>query len=501
MIYSSLFQIHASPLSLDVLVAKLLQMKISLLIPPTSLEGSYGGLYRFSNPQPSIGLAYIGAVLEENGYDVKIIDAYVNQFTLEDIIEKVKNSDVLGISSLSSTASTTYKICEAVKERSTNIVIVHGNLHPTLFPEESLGERRGDYIVHHEGEITFLELCDYLSNSKKVDISQIEGISYLKGNKIVKNSPRPFIDNLDQLPFPAWHLYDLEKYNTDPRTQVVPHARERQILGTRGCPMKCTFCSSQSERSQGHKYRMRSPKNIVDEIKFFYEKQNVKVFGFMDLSFPLVKKHAIEFCRLLIDSGLNKKIKWLSELRVKPLDKELVLQMKKSGCARVCFGIESGNDEILKRIKKGFTRKDVLKAVELCKKENLEVDGMFMLGLPGEDLDKIEDTVQFAIDLDLRFAILNLFVPYPGCELYDELKAQDKIHFNDWSDLISYPTYVGGIPVYVPDDLTKEEIMAKQSEAMKRFYIRPKFIIRQLKDFKISHIPHYFSGLKSLLSR
>ena len=265
--------------------------------------------------------------------------------------------------------------------------------------------------------------------------------------------------------------------------------------------MECTFCSSRTGRSQGQKYRMRSPGNIVDEIKFFYQRDNVTVFNFMDLAFPLVKKHALEFCQLLISSGLNKSIRWVCELRVKPLDRELVSLMKKSGCARVCFGIESGNDETLKKIKKGFTRNDIIKAVELCKKEALEVDGMFMMGLPGEDFEKIDQTIQLAIDLDLRFAMFNLFVPYPGCDLYEELKVQDKLHFKDWSDFVSYPTYSGGEPVYVPQGLTKEKLMKKQAQAMKRFYFCPKFIIRQIKNFKMNHIGHYLSGLRALLSK
>lgn len=474
-------------------------MKVILLIPPTSLEVSYGGLYRFSNPQPSIGLAYIGALIESNGYEVKIVDAYVNQYSLQEILDKIENSDVLGISSLSSTADVTSKICAAVKDRFPDCVIVHGNIHPSLFPEECLGEKKGDYIVHNEGEITFLELCDFLSGRKNLEITHIKGLSFRRDNKIVTNTPRPFLDDLDLLPFPAWHLYDLKKYKTDPRTQVLPNANELQILGTRGCPMDCTFCSGSSKSSQGHRYRMRSPKNIVDEMRFYSENLKTKVFNFMDLSFPLVKKHAMEFCQLLIDSELNKNIRWVCELRVKPLDRELISLMKKSGCVRVCFGIESGNDFILKSIKKGFTRDDVLKAVHLCKEEGLEVDGMFMLGLPGESEKTLNDTVQFAIDLDLRFSIFNLFVPYPGCQLFDELNSMNKIHFSSLSDFISYPTYSGKDPVYVPDGLTKNDLMRVQSEAMRRFYLRPRFIWRQIKNFRLEHLAHYFSGLKEIL--
>jgi len=475
-------------------------MKISLLIPPTIFqENSYGTLKSLSNPQPSIGLAYIAAVLEREGYEVRVIDAYVSSYWLDEILEKLEGSDILGISVLSSCADAAYAVCREVRSRFPEMAIIHGNLHPSLFREEVLLNNYADYIVHHEGEITFLELCNYISGLSRIEEDEIRGVSYLKNGKVINNITRPFMEDLDSLPFPSWHLYDLSKYSTDPRTQVVPFAKELQLLATRGCPNECSFCSSRSEKSQGQKYRMRQPKNIIKEIQYFYEKLEVTVFNFMDLAFPLAKKHAMEFCQLLIDSGLNEKIKWVSELRVRPLDKELVSMLKKSGCARVCFGIESGNNEILKSIKKGFTRDDVFKAVNLCYEAGLEVDGMFMLGLPGETPDTLKDTIQFAIDLDVRFAIFNLFVPYPGCTLYEELKAQDKIHFNNWSDFISYPTYSDKQPVYVPDCLSKKELMQYQAKAMRQFYVRPKFIMRQLKGFRLRYLPHYLSGLKGLL--
>ncbi|MBI5625537.1 MAG: cobalamin B12-binding domain-containing protein [Elusimicrobia bacterium] len=475
-------------------------MKITLLIPPTSLKKSYGSLKKFSNPQPSIGLAYIASVLEANGYQVEILDAYVGQFSLQEIVERLRRSDVVGISSLSSTADTTYGICEALRKASPKTIIVHGNLHPSVFPDESLdGGRRGDYIVHGEGEETFLELCDHLSGRKKTDLSLIRGISRLRDGRVEKNPPRPFITALDALPYPAWHLFDLSKYSSDPRTQTGRGAKELQILGTRGCPMGCTFCSSRGIRSQGQKYRTRSPENIVAEVRAMHERFGATVFSFMDLAFPLVREHAAEFCGLMVESGLSERVRWVSEMRVKSLDAELVGLMKRAGCARVCFGIESGNDEVLARIGKNFKRSDVIRAVSLCREAGLEADGMFMMGLPGEDYARIDETVDLAVGLGLRFAIFNLFVPYPGCDLYDELKAGGEIRFNEWADFVSYPSHAGGEPVYVPKGMTKEGLMAKQREAMRRFYLRGGFVLQQLRQFRLEHVGHYLSGLKALL--
>jgi len=476
-------------------------MKVSLLIPPTSLEtDSYGKLQRFSYPMPSIGLAYIAAVLEANGYEARIVDAYATPCTIGEIVNQIEGVAVLGVSLLTTSACATYKLVREIRRRYPQIKIVYGNVHASLFPQECFDEGCADYIVHQEGELTFLELCDFISGRKKIAVEEIRGISYMADGVVKTNQLRPFIDDLDSLPYPAWHLYDLSRYANDPRTEVIPGVMEFQVLATRGCPMECTFCSSRTDKSLGNRYRMRKAEKIVEELQYMHDHYGARVFHFMDLSFPLIKQHAIDFCKAMVDSGLSGKIKWLTELRVKPLDEETVTWLQRSGCVRVYFGIESGDDEVLKKIKKGFTCDDVRRAVKLCHEAGLQVDGLFMLGLPADTAATMKRTVDLAVDLGVRFAIFNLFVPYPGCQLHDELSAQKKIHYRDWTDFISYPTYSEKVPVYVPDGLTKGELMRIQASAMKRFYLRPRFIWDQIVNFKMSHVPYYISGLKGVLT-
>jgi radical SAM superfamily enzyme YgiQ (UPF0313 family) len=245
---------------------------------------------------------------------------------------------------------------------------------------------------------------------------------------------------------------------------------------------------------------MRSPKRVVDEMVYMNERFGDEVFGFTDLAFPLVREHAVGFCNEIIKRGYAKKFKWFTECRVKPLDIELLTLMKKAGCSRVCFGIESGNDQILKALKKNFTVEDVKKAVLMAHKVGIVVDGMFMIGLPDETEENITQTIDFAVKLKLRYAIFNIFVPYPGCELYDILKAENKINYKNWSDFTSYPSYSGGTPVYVPDGLSKEKLMELQKKAMKRFYLRPGFILNEIANFKFNKIDHYIEGLKGVVS-
>lgn len=474
-------------------------MKVLLLIPPTNLTKSYGGLKKFSNPQPSIGIAYLAAVLRGNGYAVDVVDAYVNEYSLDDIMSEIAtcSPDLVGISVLTPSAEIVFQISKRIRELFPQVLIAMGNMHASLFAEEILFKEYADFVVHREGEITLFELVKALD--LKGNLEAVEGISFKRNGMIINTPLRSHIVDLDALPFPAWDLFPMEKYSTDPRTVVKKGQVEMQILSTRGCPNQCTFCSSRTEKSLGHQYRMRNPKKVVDEMVYAHETFGSEVFSFMDLAFPLVRQHASELCHEIIKRGLHKKIQWITECRVKPLDQELLNLLRRAGCSRICFGIESGNDAILKTLKKNFTTDDVKNAVKMAKNAGIVVDGMFMIGLPEETEETILATINFAIELNVRYAIFNLFVPYPGCELYDTLTQEHKIHFRSWSDFTSYPTYAGGVPVYVPEGLTKEKLMSLQKYAMRKFYLRPQFIVNELKNMKFDKIVHYIEGLQGLI--
>lgn len=475
-------------------------MNILLLIPPASLDLSYGQLKDFSNPQPSVGLAYIASVLRDNGFNVSVLDAYVSQLGIREILDEIefRNVDLIGISVLSTSFDVVSEIIKHIRKQLPQMKIVLGNMHASLFCDEILNDNLADFIVHREGEYTMLELVTILYNGD--DPRKVNGISFRDDGHIIHTPVRPFINDLDRLPFPAWDLFPLGSYHTDPRTEVISGKTETLILATRGCPNACTFCSSRTERSLGSKYRMRSPENIADEMEYMYEHYQSRVFSFMDMAFPLKKSHAMAVFSEIISRGLNKKIAWVTECRVKPLDLETLTRMRESGCIRMNFGIESGSDRILKLLKKGFTTDDVRRAVNLAEEAGIKVDGMFMMGLPTETDQEIRATIDFAIELNVRYAVFNIFVPYPGCELYDMLSAQDKVSFKSWSEFTSYPTFTSRKPIYVPDGLTHSQIMNLQKYAMRKFYLRPKFVYQEFKRLKPSKIKEYYHGLKGLLS-
>ncbi len=474
-------------------------MNILLLIPPASLDLSYGQLKDFSNPQPSVGLAYIASILRDNGYNVSILDAYVSQLGAGEILDEVasRNVDLIGISVLTTSVDVVTELIKRIRKQLPQLKIVLGNMHASLFCDEILNDHLADFIIHREGEYAMLELVKALENGD--DPQSVKGISFRDDGHIIHTPVRPFITELDKLPFPAWDLFPLDSYHTDPRTEVISGKTERLILATRGCPNACTFCSSRTERSMGSKYRMRSPVNIVDEMEYMHERYKSEVFSFMDMAFPLKKAHAMAVFQEMIDRGINKKVVWCTECRVKPIDHEIFKAMREAGCVRINFGIESGSNRILKALKKGFTLDDVRRAVGMARKVGIEVDGMFMMGLPTETDQEIRATIDFAIELNVRYAIFNIFVPYPGCELYDMLSAQDKVSFKSWSEFTSYPTYTSRKPIYVPDGLTHSQIMNLQKYAMRKFYLRPRFVCQEFKRFKPSKIKEYYHGLKGLL--
>jgi radical SAM superfamily enzyme YgiQ (UPF0313 family) len=474
-------------------------MNILLLVPPTDLSKSYGGLKDFASASPSLGLAYIAAVLLANGYNVKILDAYASQSTKRDILRLVEgfHADWIGINMLTTSADVSEEIIVAIRASFPLTKIALGNVHASLFAESLLERGVADVVVHREGEETFLEYLRCMEEGG--DPSQVKGISFLLDGRVHTTAPRPFLENLDSLPFPAWETFPLKEYFGDPRGELISGEPVLPFLATRGCPNKCSFCSNHTDRSMGTRYRMRSPQNIVDELIYVHERFGVRTFNFMDLAFPLNKRHSIAVCQEIVRRGVHEWVAWHSECRVKPLDAETLDWLRKAGCRRLCFGIESGSDRILKMIRKNFTTADVENAVQLTKKAGIDVDGMFIMGFPTETEQEIKQTIELAVKLNVRFAILNIFVPYPGCELHDTLKAEGRIHFNAWRDFTSYPGYAGTEPVYVPDTVSREDLLRLQRYAMRRFYLRPRFILEELRRFNLSKLRMYINGLKALL--
>ncbi len=483
-------------------------MKILLLNPIVDYNKQFGTLKDFYTPIPSIALANIGAVLLQEGFEVVGVDAFIECLTVEESYNKIfsEKPDVLGISLLTPCAPLAEKLLSSLRKIMPNLKVILGNIHASKFDQYYLENGLADFVVHHEGEATTLELMKNLrSNQHKKDFSKIRGISFLNNQgAVTRTSKRDYMDSsiISKLPYPAWELFPVDQFKPDIRLQLKKLKKKNTngivalpVLATRGCPHRCTFCSPIN--TIGNKYRMRSVESIADEIEHFYVKWGVDTFYYMDLTFPISEKIGIKFCDEIIKRNLS--IQWSCETRVSCVTVPLLKKMKESGCARIDFGIECGNQKMLDSIKKGFTIQQVEDAVKMTAEVGIEAEGLFILGLPGETVADSWDTINFALSLNMDHLKFNLFVPYPGSELWDTLESNGELTNFDFNEYTSYPTYTGGTVPFVPKGRTHEELILLQKKAMRLAFFRKQVILRELANFKISNISQYLIATKALL--
>lgn len=401
-------------------------MKILLIDPPFK---SFTGFVNFYYP---IGLGYLAAVLEKDGHKVDIFDVdaldkgsdvdFTEEYKrLELYRQNLNNSkhkvwakiretldtykpDLVGITAMTPKFGSVLKTAEIVKKWRPEYPVIVGGPHPSLLPEQSLKSEYIDIIVRDEGEKTFPELIQSIEN--KDELKNINGISFKKDGKIIHNSPRQAIENLDTIPFPKRQgLMNPENYSSEDMGA---------IMASRGCPFNCTYCC----HFWGRRVRFRSPENVVQEIKEVKYQYGTSQFEFKDDTFTLNKKWVIELCHRIISEKL--KINWGCTTRANLIDGELVKIMKKAGCNVIKLGIETGSERILKETKKGVTFEQMKMAAKILNKVGLFWSGYFMMGLPTETEEDILKTYKFMKELNPYYAGLGVYNPFPKTELFDQ---------------------------------------------------------------------------------
>jgi len=423
-------------------------------------------------PQPPVGLALIAAILEREGYPVTILDANALGLQPEEVVPRVTDADVVGLTAMTPTVGTAIGIARHLKQANPDLIIILGGAHATLLPKETLTTAPEiDIVVKGEGEETIIELLQALEDKQPLD--NISGISYRTNDKIISTTTRFANVDMDSLPYLAYHLLPLRKYKPHP-----PHGRAlpfAAIVTSRGCPYHCAYCS---KPIFGNKFRAQSPERVVEEVAYLKGKFAVKEIAFYDDVFTLNKKRAYAIADGIIKKGLR--VHWTCETRVNLVDKELLRRIKQAGSYAIAYGIESASPEIINTLNKDITLEQVEKAVRASSEVGLQTIGYFMIGSPGESPETISQTIQFAKKLKLDFAQFSVTTPFPGTELYDLYLATGGDNI-PWENFV----YAGAGRQIIPigSQLNSSDLQYWTRRAYREFYLRPAYLwqrIRQL---------------------
>ena len=324
--------------------------------------------------------------------------------------------DIIGISCKSQNFKSACNIAKIAKSVNKKILTTVGGPHPTMVGPQVLNEPEIDIGVIGEAEQTMINLLNAFKGN--MNLESVDGICFRQNDKVQLNLPREFITDLDSLGFPFASaqsaLMDYEKY---------PITAFRNIFATRGCPFNCFFCGSRKIWSR--QVRFRSPKNVIEEIKCL-QKIGLKSVNFDDDNFGGGnKKYIIDLCNVLI--AHTPKIKWSCEINVKLVDEEIVSLMKNAGCYQIALGVESGNNDILRQMRKGITVEEALKAANIVKKHGLITNVFFIVGFPQETESTLNDTFKAMKTIDCNQLAYSIFTPYPGTEAFDFCAANNLV--------------------------------------------------------------------------
>lgn len=398
--------------------------KTILLVQPSFYKSSSKPILK-----PPLGIAYLASSLEKKGHKIKILDMYSFNLNENDLINSIIKfkPDIVGFTVLTPFMKSVAEYSNIIKKHDVGIKIMVGGVHPSSFPREILEEFTNiDYIIFGEGELTISQL---ISGDK---LTTVSGIVYRDGKKIIVNSTRPLIKNLDDISFPAWHLLDMEAYLSSYEYRwednYKPH-RRFMILTTRGCFGKCIFCDS--HRIWQREIRYRSVENIIRELKILKNKYNIDYFIINDDTFTIKKERVMEMCDSLIKSNL--KLTWECKGRVNTVDYDMLKRMKMAGCELICYGAESGSQEVLNFVKKGITISQIKNANKITKKANIKSHFFWMMGFPIETKKHILETINLIKELKPdNCGLPQVLVPYPSTDIYDYMVVNDLILNNDY---------------------------------------------------------------------
>jgi radical SAM superfamily enzyme YgiQ (UPF0313 family) len=447
-------------------------MKILLINPPrwNELVGKNPSIieeHRGFNPP--LGLLYLASIIKKfTNFELEVFDAQPLKLTYLQLENQFrgKSLDAVGISTMTFTLIDAYKTAKLIKRIMPNTKIILGGTHIHLFPQETISLDGVDLAFMGEAEFSFLEFLKNFDNSSH--FPKIPGLVYKNTSGEIKKNDFVPLDNLDDLPFPDRSLLDIKHYNS----LLSKGFLSTTIISSRGCPFKCAFCDRAISPITSH-FRWRSARNVIEEICECVE-LGIKDFLFYDDTFTVRRERVLEICEEIIRNKLD--IRWNIRTRVDLVDEEMLKMLKKAGCVAIHYGVEAGNDKILKVIKKGFTVKKVKEVFKLTKKCGIENLAYFMIGLPSENLKNIQDTFDLAKELKPDYVHTTIFSPYPGTELYYLGLEKGIIKKDIWKEFAQDPKEGFKFPVW-EENFTRDQLYKMIVKFYKSFYLRPSYIL------------------------
>ena len=465
-------------------------MDVLLINPPWATKD--GNLWHgVKSTSPPLGLLCVGAYAEQHGRKVHVLDVDVEQSDLEDIeaFIRLHQPQFIGITAVTTQIGVAHQVAHIAKRVSPRSKVVIGGVHATAMPDEVLEDRNIDYIIRGEGEKPFLALVE------GQPLESIGGLSYraapLSPRKrggfvaVEHNRMDEPIADLDSLPTPAYHLIKFERY----KPSVGSHLRLPSVnmTMTRGCPGKCTFCNS-----AGTALRTRSAEHVVAEIELLQARYGIREVSFYDDTFTLLKRKVARFCDLIVERGID--LTWSCFARTDCVGPPLLKKMKMAGCHQILFGIESADPQILKNIRKPISLERTRRTVRMVQRAGITVRAAFMLGCPGETVESMRRTIDFAKDLRPDIAIFNITMPYPGTQMFEWARKNGYLSTLDWSEY-DLANAVLELPTVSRDDINR-----MYRAAHREFYFRPSYVLRRLLKMRsLSDVKMHYRAMKSIM--
>jgi len=443
-----------------------------------------------------LGIAYVAAYLQKNDYEVYIYDEIPDCKPFKEFFNECK-PDIVGISCMTSTYAKACNFAEEIKSKDQEIPIIFGGIHPTSAIEETISNKFVDYVVFGEGELTIVELLEELKGDRRLE--KVNGLAFKKNGRIIINEKRELIKDIDSLPMPARHLFNMDYYAQRWNWPRGYWLKTANMMSSRGCPFDCIFCASKV--MFGKKFRYRSVGNTVDEIEQLVKRYGFECISLSDDTFSINKERAIEICREIRRRKIKLKIR--VQLRANTIWDELIHELKNTGCIHIDIGVESGSSRVLNIIKKGITVEQVKNSIAMIKKYKINCGVTFIIGTPDESLEDINLTRELARELDADYTQFFIMTPYPGTPLY--YYAKDNNLFANGSQFKDFRHAGLGLKPILNGEISHKKLLELQDDLNKEFLgkivkyymLQPKFIIDLFKIFitKPNLLIYFIKGL------